>query len=111
MACTPPPVGCRPVGNCCPSGNVGRARVDDVRDVIINLVAAAIGAVAAWSVAGIKRWRRERRARRFWGGMATRGITVVVGVQDRDALGGWEPSGLVGMGDVAGLVTIQRELQ
>lgn len=27
------------------------------------------------------------------------------------ALEGWEPSGLVGLGDVTGLITIQRELQ
>ncbi|MEV6850776.1 hypothetical protein [Actinoplanes sp. NPDC051411] len=43
--------------------------------------------------------------------MAARGITVVIGAQDRAALGRWEPSGLVGMGDVAGLITVQRELQ
>lgn len=85
--------------------------MDDVRDVAINLIAALIGAVATWSVARFRRWRRERRARRFWGGMSTRGVTVVIGAQDREVLGHWEPSGLVGMGDVAGLITIQRELQ
>jgi hypothetical protein len=85
--------------------------MDDVRDVFINLAAAAIGAFIAWSWARFRRWQRERRARRFWGGMATRGVTVVIGVQDRDALGRWEPSGLVGMGDVAALIAIQRELR
>ena len=85
--------------------------MNDIRDVIINLVAAAIGAVAAWSVARFRRWRQERRARHFWGGMATRGVTIVIGTQDREALGSWEPAGLVGMGDVAGLIAIQRQLQ
>ncbi|MBL7259285.1 hypothetical protein [Paractinoplanes lichenicola] len=85
--------------------------MDDVRDVVINLVAAAIGAAAAWSVARFKRWRRERRSRRFWGGMATRGVTVVIGAQDPAALGRWEPSGLVGMGDAMALITLQRELE
>ncbi|UQU68228.1 hypothetical protein COUCH_18935 [Couchioplanes caeruleus] len=85
--------------------------MDDVRDIVINLVAAGIGALSAWSVARIRRWQREKRARQFWGRMATRGVTVVLGAQDRAALGQWEPSGLVGMGDVVGLITIQRELQ
>ncbi|GAA1596761.1 hypothetical protein GCM10009828_022870 [Actinoplanes couchii] len=85
--------------------------MDDVRDVLINLIAAAIGAVTAWGYARIRRWRQQRRARRFWGPMASRGIIIVVSPQDRTMMDRWEPSGLIGMGDLVGLVSLQQQLQ
>jgi hypothetical protein len=85
--------------------------MDDVRDIVINLVAAAIGAIVASTVAVFRRWRRQRRTRRFWGAMASRGIVVVIGTQDPDATGRWEPSGLVGLGDVMALIAIEHELR
>lgn len=46
----------------------------------------------------------------FWEPMVARGLTVVIGTQSLGYAEEWEPSGLVGLGDVKALLEIHRQL-
>lgn len=80
-------------------------------DIAVNLIAAGIGGVAVWATSRTRRRTRLVRARRFWKHMGDRGVTVVVGVQDRGSLDAWERSGLIGLGDAEAMVSIEEQLR
>lgn len=70
-------------------------------DVILNLVAAAIGAVAAYGYSRFRRWSNDRIVRWFW--MSDRFTKIVVVV-------GHHPPASPGAGEVEGMINIMDAL-
>lgn len=80
-------------------------------DIAVNLIAACIGGIAVWVTGRTRRQARRWRARRFWKNMGDRGVTVVVGVHERNQLYVWERSGLIGLGDAEAMASVEEQLR
>ncbi|HEX5198956.1 MAG TPA: hypothetical protein VFW27_03365 [Actinoplanes sp.] len=73
--------------------------MSDVRDLVINLVAAVIVFVAGVLTRGFFQLARARRGRTFWGKRTLRSRSLLF-VGEFPRFNHLEPSGLVGLGDV-----------
>jgi hypothetical protein len=80
------------------------------KDLAINLLAGALGALAALAVTKGRAWVRLFRARHFWRAMLSEELAVVLGSHSEPATVAWERSGLLGLGDVEALISIQQQL-
>jgi len=75
----------------------GGERVNDVRDIGINLLATAIAFGLGTGTRTVVHSVRTWRSRRFWGGVLKGRLTLFLGALPR--LRDLEPSGLIGLGD------------
>ncbi|WP_410633464.1 hypothetical protein [Amycolatopsis sp. cmx-4-83] len=80
-------------------------------DVSLNLIAAAIGGTAVWLATKAGRRLRLLRARRFWKAMGSRKPLLVLGAPDFEPITRYEPTGMVGKGDILALVEIESQLR
>lgn len=80
-------------------------------DVSLNLIAAAIGGAAVWLATKVGKSLRLLRARRFWKAMGSRKPLIVLGAPDWEPINRWEPTGMVGKGDIIALVEIDAQLR
>jgi hypothetical protein len=81
-----------------------------IGDLIVNLVAAAIGFLVAQVTVWLRFLRRTRAARRFWKPLLQDDTHVVLPIFSERRFRAWERSGLVGTGDIKALVAVQRKL-
>lgn len=85
--------------------------MDSLRDLAINLLAALIGFVVARVSTRIGYLRKTRLTRRLWGSFTSGGpIEIVLPVFESDQFVRWEATGLVGTGDVRGILELQKAL-
>ena len=85
--------------------------MDRIDDLMINLVAAAIGFSVARLSSGIQRALRLRRARRFWHPFVDGKLYLAFPVFDDAKHTAWDPSGLAGVGDVVALTVVEKHLR
>ncbi|MCR6483404.1 hypothetical protein M8542_11295 [Amycolatopsis sp. OK19-0408] len=78
-------------------------------EVLINLIAAAIGGAMVWFASQVRGRVRSFRARKFWKSMGRRRPLIVLGTPDSASLLSWEKSGMVGKGDILALVAIEEQ--
>lgn len=85
--------------------------MDKVSELLINLLAAAIGFTIAWLRTKIQRLVRRRRARRFWRPFVDSDLKLVLAVFNDARHVEWERSGVAGVGDVIALSEIESQLR
>jgi hypothetical protein len=85
--------------------------LDSLRDLGINLLAALIGFVIARLIAKARYLWTTRSVRQFWKVFGTSdSIDVVIPIFNEKEMVAYEPSGLLGTGDLRGLLDLQRTL-
>lgn len=85
--------------------------MDKVSELLINLLAAAIGFTIGWLRTKIQRLVRRRRARRFWRPFVDGDLKLVLAVFNDAKHVEWERSGVAGVGDVVALTEIESQLR
>jgi hypothetical protein len=76
---------------------------DDLRNLVINVIAGAVLFVLGVLSRRLFALWQGMTVGRFWRRLAQRGLTIVVGQLDRQDFLAYEPSGVVGVGDVRAL--------
>lgn len=76
---------------------------DDLRNLVINVIAGVLLFVLGVLSRRLFALWQGLTVGRFWRRLAQRGMTVVVGQLDRQEFLSYEPSGVVGVGDVRAL--------
>jgi hypothetical protein len=82
--------------------------VNDVRNVLLNLIAAFIGIVLGWSWRRVVRLARHRHSQKFWKRLTSPRFRIVVGLFQDVGFAELEWSGLIGAGDNAALLELQE---
>jgi hypothetical protein len=85
--------------------------MSSLRDLAVNLFAAALAFVVGWSFNRIRALWRFRNVRGFWKPFATNDLKVVTSIFIQEEHYIWERSGLVGVGDVLALNELRQQLQ
>jgi hypothetical protein len=85
--------------------------MSSLRDVAVNLFAAALAFVVGWSFNWMRGLWRFRNIRGFWKPFATNDLKVVTSIFIKEEHYIWERSGLVGVGDVLALNELRQQLQ
>ncbi|MGP4020638.1 hypothetical protein [Saccharopolyspora sp. 5N708] len=80
-------------------------------DLLINLLAAAIGFTVAWLRSRAQRIIERRRAKKFWRPFYEGDLKVVLAVFNDFSHIEWERSGVAGIGDVVAMNEIERRLR
>jgi hypothetical protein len=85
--------------------------MNEIKDLIINLLAAAIGFVIACIGSALQRAFKVRRAQRFWRPFIDGTLHLVFPVVDQPAYAAWDSSGIAGIGDVIALTELDKHLR
>jgi hypothetical protein len=84
--------------------------MDGLQDLLVNIAAGALSFLLGVGVTKAHSWRRHLRVRRFWRPLTSGGLTLVLGEVPREEFLQYEPSGLVGIGDLRGLHELIEQL-
>jgi hypothetical protein len=84
--------------------------MEGLQDLLVNIAAGSLSFLLGIGVTKAHSWHRFRRIRRFWRPLTTGGLTLVLGQIQREDLLQYEPSGLVGIGDLRGLHELIEQL-
>lgn len=77
--------------------------MDNLRDLVIGVAASTLSFLLGIGVTQVYSWRRHLRIRLFWRPLVNHSLTLVLGSFQRDEFLRYEPSGVVGIGDLRGL--------
>jgi hypothetical protein len=77
--------------------------MDDLRNLAINVVAGVLLFVLGFAARQLYSWLRSLTVGRFWRPLAKNGVTLVIGSFAKDEFVAYEPSGVVGIGDLRAL--------
>jgi len=84
--------------------------MDGFQDLMIGVIASSLSFMLGIAAAKTYSWHRRLRVRRFWRPLTNDGLTLVLGQLQRDDFQKYEPSGIVGIGDLRGLHELIEQL-